>query len=422
MKIFGSKKKKKVVGDIKRLVRGLEENPEDTESRVKLAGLYVETGDRESAIQQYQIAAEQLSAHEFDLESIAVYKRILTLDGGSLSKRSLAAFEKAEELLGKARKAYEKAFQTKTREDVSREALEAPRQKKGESPAEVESPERIDFEAVATEMAHTESLDDETSRVLPGEASVGHPPDLMSPLSADTESGGTAEPDREGRQGDPYRSREQEPDEGDAQDVFQQSDVTAEYNSLPPLGEQQIDMNAIQMDDVLETIMSDDEIAPSTDDPLTGDTPQSPGEKDIRTMASGAQGGDPHEKSAHPDQTEPVMESLDQDDPDLHYNLGIAYYEMDLIDKAIKEFVKAHNQGIRMVDSLFMLAKCYFKKGHFQHSAGFVYQALKLDNLTQDQIDMLQGQLEEIKARIEMASPSDVNGAGSQEDPFGNIP
>ncbi len=410
------------MGDIKGLVRALDENPEDTESRVKLAGLYVETGDRESAIQQYQIAAEQLSAHDFDLESIAVYKRILTLDGGSLSKRSLAAFERAEELLGKARKAYEKAFQTKTREDVSREASEVPRQKEGESPEEAESPERSDFEPVASEMAHTEAYEDETSGVPPGEASGGHPLDLMSPLSADTGSGGAVEPDGEGRQGEPYRSREQGPDEGDAQDVLQQSDVTAESDSLFPRGERQIDMNAIQMDDVLETILSDDEVASSTDDPLSADTPQSPGEKDIRTMASGVQGGDPHEKSAHPDQTEPVMESLDPDDPDLHYNLGIAYYEMDLIDKAIKEFVKAHNQGIRMVDSLFMLAKCYFKKGHFQHSAGFVYQALKLDNLTQDQIDMLQGQLEEIKARIQMAGSSDMNGAGSQEDPFGNIP
>ncbi|NIM98117.1 MAG: hypothetical protein GTO24_08580 [candidate division Zixibacteria bacterium] len=95
-----------------------------------------------------------------------------------------------------------------------------------------------------------------------------------------------------------------------------------------------------------------------------------------------------------------MPEPFRQEDPDLPYNLGIDYYEMNLIDKAIREFARAHTQGIKLVDSLSMLARCYCKKGLFHNAAGFIVQALQLDNLTQEQIDMLRRQLEQIKAKI----------------------
>ena len=87
-----------------------------------------------------------------------------------------------------------------------------------------------------------------------------------------------------------------------------------------------------------------------------------------------------------------------REDPDLHYHLGVAYREMELTDRAIEEFTKALERGTKSLECLTMLAKCYFEKGLFQESAAFIHNALKLDNLTQDQIDQLHRQLEEADA------------------------
>ena len=58
----------------------------------------------------------------------------------------------------------------------------------------------------------------------------------------------------------------------------------------------------------------------------------------------------------------------------------------------------ALDRGNKSLECLTMLAKCYFEKGLFQESAAFIHRALKLDNLTQDQINLLHRQLEEAEA------------------------
>jgi len=45
-----------------------------------------------------------------------------------------------------------------------------------------------------------------------------------------------------------------------------------------------------------------------------------------------------------------------------------------------------------------MLARCYFEKGLFEEATNFIRRALALENLTQDQIDLLHRQLEEVEA------------------------
>lgn len=413
MKIFGTRKKNKDVDEINRLLGRLEENPADTESRVKLADLYLQAGDQKSAIWQYQTAAEQLTALGFDLESITIYKTILTLDGGSLDKRSLASFEKAEELLVKARKAYEKAFHIKPQEEASGKASEGLGQERRDGPEKVENLDTDGSEPVATEMLQGESHHQGVAEVPPDETSEGHSPDQKASLSGNSGFGRVDESDSEGWHEEPDRSPDKATEGGDVQDPVKEGQLTAGNDSLCPAEERQIDKSAIQMDDVLESIMSDNRTAPFADNPLTADTTRVPSDEDLPVTAPAFRQRDLGEKPSPLDKTETLMESLDREDPDLHYNLGAAYFEMDLIDKAIREFVKAHNQGIRVVDSLFMLGKCYFKKGLFQNSAGFIYEALKLDNLTEDQIDMLKGQLEQIKASINSASPSPTKRSGS---------
>lgn len=58
-----------------------------------------------------------------------------------------------------------------------------------------------------------------------------------------------------------------------------------------------------------------------------------------------------------------VREKLDREDYETHYNLGIAYKEMDLLDEAIEEFRLAARDEPRALSCANLLGLCYLAKG-----------------------------------------------------------
>jgi tetratricopeptide (TPR) repeat protein len=58
-----------------------------------------------------------------------------------------------------------------------------------------------------------------------------------------------------------------------------------------------------------------------------------------------------------------VEQQLSAEDYETHYNLGIAYKEMGLIDEAIGEFQLASKDSARMVECCSMLGLCFLEKG-----------------------------------------------------------
>ncbi len=58
-----------------------------------------------------------------------------------------------------------------------------------------------------------------------------------------------------------------------------------------------------------------------------------------------------------------LEKELGDEDSETHYNLGIAYKEMGLIDDAIKEFQTSRSDPKRVVQSSTMLGVCYMEKG-----------------------------------------------------------
>lgn len=58
-----------------------------------------------------------------------------------------------------------------------------------------------------------------------------------------------------------------------------------------------------------------------------------------------------------------VEKKVPEEDYDTHYNLGIAYKEMELIDEAIAEFQISAKSPIYFADSCAMLGKCFQAKG-----------------------------------------------------------
>ena len=67
----------------------------------------------------------------------------------------------------------------------------------------------------------------------------------------------------------------------------------------------------------------------------------------------------------HDKETEAQQEDVD---PETHYNLGIAYSEMDLITEAIDEFKLSAQSTERFIDSQSMLSACFRKKDMIQEA------------------------------------------------------
>jgi tetratricopeptide (TPR) repeat protein len=403
MKGFGFKKKHKLANEINRLFGLLKENPDDTKSRLRLANLCLQVGDEKTAIKQYCGAAKQLGAEGLYLEPIAIYRKILSLDSISLVKGSLATIQKAEEHLAKARMAYEEVFQREAQDHEAQhtqECQDRENEERGDDRETEEISSANDSESVPVEVVPDPPQDEAVSRPGVFARAEDIPPDQRAtPLSGDL-----TEPDGEGRDQESFESpnpllssSDSTLDQGSGQGSAHEDQITWETDSSYPTKNHQIDVNNPQIDDDLETMLSDEESEPPTEDPQSPDFRA--GDDDPSAISSAFQEPDHPETSPRLDATQSVQERPDQTNPDLLYSLGMVYYDMDSIDKAIKAFVNAHDRGVKVVESLSMLAKCYCKKGLFHNAAGFIGQALKLDNLTQEQIDMLMEQLEAIKER-----------------------
>ncbi|HUP23308.1 MAG TPA: tetratricopeptide repeat protein [Thermoanaerobaculia bacterium] len=80
-----------------------------------------------------------------------------------------------------------------------------------------------------------------------------------------------------------------------------------------------------------------------------------------------------------------VAENISEEDADTHYNLGIAYREMRLLDEAIGEFqISAKDTRLR-VDSCSMLGMCFVENAQPELAAKWYQKALEIEDLPMKQ-------------------------------------
>jgi tetratricopeptide (TPR) repeat protein len=79
-----------------------------------------------------------------------------------------------------------------------------------------------------------------------------------------------------------------------------------------------------------------------------------------------------------------VQQTLSPEDYDTHYNLGIAYKEMGLIDEAIAEFQIACKDPLKLIDCCSMLGLCFQEKGMPQLAEKWYKKALDFPEITQE--------------------------------------
>jgi tetratricopeptide (TPR) repeat protein len=82
---------------------------------------------------------------------------------------------------------------------------------------------------------------------------------------------------------------------------------------------------------------------------------------------------------------EGVSRSLGEDDFESHYDLGVAYKEMGLLDDAIAEFQKALRSRAHRLPAYEALGQCFVEQGRFQVAATVLSRALYEPGLTDDQ-------------------------------------
>ncbi|MBK5260391.1 MAG: tetratricopeptide repeat protein [Thermoanaerobaculia bacterium] len=80
-----------------------------------------------------------------------------------------------------------------------------------------------------------------------------------------------------------------------------------------------------------------------------------------------------------------VEQQLDSEDYDTHYNLGIAYKEMGLIDEAIGEFQLASKDPKRAVECASMLGLCFLEKGMPQLAIKWYRKGLEMPEIIEDE-------------------------------------
>jgi tetratricopeptide (TPR) repeat protein len=409
--MFVFRKKNQDSKQIDPLLRLLKKDPENTKVRLRLADLYLRGGDKASAISEYQKAAEYLRGEGFNLKAISMYKRIFTLDGMSLEDyKSMASVYREEGLLAEASQTYHKILQIEPQNQEARTALNDLERDRGisldEQPHDAsqdhclnatDDVEPVPIETLLAPSHGQETLPDPTNHSAAGTFHSHEGGDLSDQGENPEEA--TA----------PHKETDVEIDLSDVriEDLFKNAESSDEQEAVP----RAIPDHELLPDTEIDELTRDEEIPEHEEDPENGASPTI----DLENLWSGEVPGISRPaNNEEPDSEEPrdrnpihdpLAENLgetasiseNENEPHLHYHLGVAYREMDLTDKAIKEFTRALDQGHNSLDCLIMLARCHFEKGLFKEAAAFIHQALGLEGLTLEQIDLLNQQLEDVE-------------------------
>jgi tetratricopeptide (TPR) repeat protein len=76
---------------------------------------------------------------------------------------------------------------------------------------------------------------------------------------------------------------------------------------------------------------------------------------------------------------------IEAEDTETHYNLGIAYKEMGLLDEAIDQFEKAKQDIERRVDCLTLKGACLVQKGDFESAVDAFREGLAVDDIKDEE-------------------------------------
>ena len=101
-----------------------------------------------------------------------------------------------------------------------------------------------------------------------------------------------------------------------------------------------------------------------------------------------------------------ISENVEEEDHQSHYDLGVAYKEMGLLDEAIAEFQKALRAPHNRVPTYEALGQCFMEKGQLPMASTILSRALHEKGVPEDQLVgvlYLLGRCAEQRAQLEQA-------------------
>ena len=81
-----------------------------------------------------------------------------------------------------------------------------------------------------------------------------------------------------------------------------------------------------------------------------------------------------------------IAENVEEEDHQSHYDLGVAYKEMGLLDEAIAEFQKALRAPTNRVPTYEALGQCFIEKGQYPMAATILGRALHEPGVSENQL------------------------------------
>jgi tetratricopeptide (TPR) repeat protein len=118
--------------------------------------------------------------------------------------------------------------------------------------------------------------------------------------------------------------------------------------------------------------------------PLTEEAPVEPVPSPI---------GEQMNESPSPIPPAEIVQEANDKDSEMHYHLGIAYREMELIDHAIAEFEAAAADEEKKFDCLVMLGICYMEKEEYDKAIQYFNDASRVRELNKEEVIRLQYRL-----------------------------
>jgi len=399
--IFQKKKRAKLRDEY---LDAVAKHPEDTRSRLKLGDMYARDGMKAEAVAQYMASAEIFSRAGFHLKSIALFKQVLKLDPGSVSAlRKAASISLQYGLFTDAVPYFERLAEV-LRSDPRQEALlnvydEVARLSLQENRYKAQLYEAV-FPAAGASFTNPyervlavargigqEGPGREDARTVIQWIASGFPDGvevqemLLSFLTEPRDHGALVK--ALDRLESVYRNRGVLEEKGEFLKGYRlAAERMAEQDTIQEkprgAGGKSASKVKVQMEaNVYDLLKKKSQESLGQGQTIGGDAE---GGGEGRSMLDRLEFKDLFETFK-----ESIGDQVAKDDSETHYNLGVAYREMDLFEDAVEEFRVASRSPAYAVDAYFMMGNCFRELERLDDALEMYARALAAPSLNQEQ-------------------------------------